>query len=163
MAALPAELERTIVENLRTERNGLRAGGIAGAVLMVLIAAIALLALDPPERNLWVLAAGCIPLFLLLVIPSLFDPAKAKILETLRTRADGIVWMYVRRQVGRHQGAWIVLGFDDGSSARVTAKLGQEDPFLRDLATLAPRATLGFSPELAARFKAEPRSLRKAS
>lgn len=162
MATLPPDLESLLVEQIREAKRGWRAGAITMVLLMLVLGAIAWFAIEPPQgQRIAALAGFGVLVGFLLFIPSLGDPAKARILETLRTRADRIVWLYVFTQRGQGAGSWIVIGFDDGKRDRITAAMGREEEVLRAISTLAPRATLGFSPELEARFLRAPVELRR--
>lgn len=162
MRPLPPELEALLVEAVRERKKMWRTGAITMVLLMVVLGALSFFALDPPQ-NVRVAALSGFGVFvgLLLFLPSLGDPTKAKILGTLRARADAIVWMYVFVQRGQGAGSWVVIGFDDGSRDRADAIMGREEELLRAMAAFAPQATLGFSPELEARFRQSPASLRR--
>jgi DNA-binding transcriptional ArsR family regulator len=162
MRALPPELEALLVEAVRQRKKMWRTGAITMVLLMIVLGAISFFALDPPQ-NVRVAALAGFGAFVgvLLFLPSLGDPTKAKILDVLRRRADAIVWMYVHVQRGQGAGSWIVIGFDDGKRDRADAVMGREEELLRALGAFAPRATLGFSPALEARFAQSPPSLRR--
>lgn len=153
---LPPTLENLILSHYKKTRGEMRRGGVLGFVLMLAIAAVAYFALDPPEQNLWVMAAGAAPLMLALVIPSLLDPRKAKAFRTLSTRSDEIVWMYVRQITGNQRGAFVAFGLRDGTLLQLPCVVGREDELLREMAAFVPHAAVGFSPARAAQFKANP-------
>jgi hypothetical protein len=162
MAALPPQLEELLIEAARERKKMWRTGAITMVLLMIGLGAPSYFALDPPDNvRLGALAGFGVLYGFLLLLPSLGDPANAKILGVLRTRADAIVWMYVQVQRGRGAGSWIVLGFDDGTRELADAVMGREQELLGALAAFAPRATVGFSPELDARFRQAPASLRR--
>jgi len=162
VSTLPPALEALLIEQIRENKRGWRAGAITTVVLMVVLGALSWFALEPPQGERSAALAGLgVFVGLLLFIPSLGDPAKAKILETLRTRASHIVWLYVFTQRGQGAGSWIVMGFDDGKRHRVTVAMSREEEVVGPIAPLAPRATLGFSPELEARFLKSPFELRR--
>lgn len=162
MAALPPQLEALLVEAARERKKMWRTGAITMVLLMLGLGALSYFALDPPENvRVAALAGFGLVVGLLLFLPSLGDPKKAKILDVLRRRADAIVWMYVHVQRGQGAGSWIVIGFDDGTRDRADAVMGREEELLRALGALAPRATLGFSPATEARFLQAPASLRR--
>jgi len=159
---LPPDLEALVIEQIRDRKKTWRVGAITMVLLMLVLGAISHFALSPREGQGVVALAGMgVVVGLLLFLPSLGDPAKAKILRVLRERGSQIVWMYVHQQRGQSAASWVVLGFDDGKLDRVDATIGKEDVVLRALTVLAPRATLGFSPELRARFDQAPASLRR--
>jgi hypothetical protein len=162
MAALPPELEALLVESVRERKKMWRTGAITMVLLMIVLGAISFFALDPPQNvRVAALAGFGVLVGFVLLLPSLGNPANAKILATLRARADAIVWMYVFIQRGQGAGSWIEIRFDDGTRTSADAIMGREEELLQALSVLAPRATLGFSPELDARFRQSPASLRR--
>jgi len=97
----------------------------------------------------------------------------SQFLKVLRTRPASIVWIY--RQRGNKSGVAIVVGTDDGKRAQFPVATpmreqlrlrpnhgdaGREKVLIDALRSLAPRATVGFSPDLEKRFLAAPPSLR---
>lgn len=157
------EIETLLVEMIRDSKRGWRTGGLTMIVLMLVLAAISWLALDPREgKGLAALCGLGVIVGLGLLVPSFGDPTKAKILTTIRERAGQIVWLYVFTQRGNGAGSWIVMGFEDGKRDRVPATMGREDEVLRAMARLAPRATVGFSPANEATFLKRPVELRRA-
>lgn len=162
MTTLPTDIEALLVEQIRNRKRMWRVGAITMIVVMIVLAGVAWLGLSPHESRGIIRMAGLGALVgALLFIPSFGDPTKARILTTLRERASSIVWLYVHRQRGQSAASWIVVGFDDGKQDRVDADVGREEAVLTALAGLAPRATLGFSPEIEARFRQAPASLRR--
>ena len=160
---MPPDPAPLLVEMLRDSRRGWRTGGLTMIVLMLVLAAISWLALDPREgKGLAALCGLGVIVGLGLLVPSFGDPTKAKILTTIRERAGQIVWLYVFTQRGNGAGSWIVMGFEDGKRDRVPATMGREDEVLRAMARLAPRATVGFSPANEATFLKRPVELRRA-
>ena len=159
---LPASLEALILAQIRATRASLRTGGIAGAVVMLIIAAVTYFGLSGNDQGLWVLGAGLAPLGILFVIPSLLDPTKAKPLRLLRTRPGDVVWLYVRRITGSHNATLIMCGLNDGKFFGVPCEVGQEEHVLGALAAFLPHATTGFSPALEAKFRATPQALRRS-
>ncbi len=156
------ELEALLVEQIRDSKKGFRNGGLTMIVLMVVLAAISLVALDPREgQGLAALCGLGVLVGALLLVPSFGDPRKAKILTTLRTRASDVVWLFVFTQRGQAAGSWIVMGFVDGTRDRVPAILGREDEVLRAMAACCPQATLGYSPAIEAQFAKAPVELRR--
>lgn len=162
MRPLPPALEALLVESVRERKKMWRMGAVAMVLLMIVLGPISFFALDPPQNVRVAAMAGFgIVVGVVLCLPSLGDPAKAKILETLRARADAIVWMYPFIERGQGAGSWIEIRFDDGTRTRADAVMGREEELLLALSAIAPRATLGFSPELEARFRQSPASLRR--
>lgn len=159
---MPPEVQALLVEMIRDSKRTWRSGGLTMIVLMLVLGAISWLALDPREgQGLAALCGlGCL-VGVALLVPSFGDPAKAKILTTIRTRAPQIVWLYVFTQRGQAAGSWIIMGFDDGKRDRVPATMGREDEVLRAMARLAPRATVGFTPQREATFVKSPVELRR--
>ncbi|MBX7191405.1 MAG: hypothetical protein K1X94_05080 [Sandaracinaceae bacterium] len=156
------DLEALLVEQIRASKKGFRQGGLTMIVLMIVLAGISLVALDGREgQGLAAMCALGVLVGLLLLIPSLGDPAKAKILTTIRSRAQSIVWLFVFTQRGQAAGSWIVMGFDDGTRDRVPAIMGREDEVLRAMAGLCPQATVGYSPAIEAQFTKAPVELRR--
>lgn len=160
---MPPETETLLVEMIRDSKRGWRSGGLTMIVLMLVLAAISWLALDPREgKGLAALCGLGVIVGLGLLVPSFGDPTKAKILTTIRERAGQIVWLYVFTHRGNGAGSWIVMGFEDGKRDRIPATMGREDEVLRAMARLAPRATVGFSPANEATFAKRPIELRRA-
>jgi hypothetical protein len=156
---LPPTLEKLVLSHYKKTRGELRSAGVLGFVLMLALAAVTYLALDPPQQNLWVMAAGAAPLVLALAIPSLLDPRKAKAFRILSARSDEIVWIYVRQITGSQRGAFVALGLCDGKLLQVPCVVGREDELLGLIATYVPHAAGGFSPTRAAQFKANPAAM----
>jgi hypothetical protein len=160
---MPPDVEALLVQMIRDSKRNWRSGGLAMIVLMVVLAAISWLALDPREgKGLAALCGLGVVVGLGLLVPSFGDPTKAKILATIRERAGQIVWLYVFTQRGNGAGSWIILGLDDGKRDRVPVTMGREDEVLRAMMRVAPQATVGFTPAHEATFLKRPFELRRA-
>jgi hypothetical protein len=160
---MPPDVEALLVQMIRDSKRNWRSGGLTMIVLMLVLAAISWLALDPREgKGLAALCGLGVLVGLGLLVPSFGDATKAKILGTIRERAGQIVWLYVFTQRGNGAGSWVVMGFEDGKRDRVPATMGREDEVLRAMTRLAPRATVGFSPAHEATFLKRPIELRRA-
>lgn len=160
---MPSDVEALLVEMIRDSKRNWRSGGLTMVVLMIVLAAISWLALEPREgQGLAALCGLGVLVGVALLVPSFGDPTKAKILATIRARAGHIVWLYVFTQRGQAAGSWIIMGFDDGKRDRVPATMGREDEVLRAMARVTPHATLGFTPAREATFLKRPFELRRA-
>lgn len=157
---LPADLEALILAQVRSTYAGQRTGGIALIVVMGIIAAIAYFGLSGNDQNLWVLGAGCMPFGLIPIFLSARDPAKAKSLRMIRTRWNDIVWLYVHRVTGSANAAFVRCGMSDGKFFMVPCEVGQEPFVLKALADFIPHSSAGFTPQLDAKFRDSPESLR---
>jgi hypothetical protein len=161
---LPADVESLLIEQIRERKKMWRVGSLTMIGMMLVFAAIAHFAFSSREAERIIALCGLGGIVgAVLFLPSLGSPKNAKILVTLRERAHDIVWMYVVKQTGQAAQSWVAVFFADGTRAQVTASLGKEDAVLNALVRLAPSATLGFSPELQARFAQAPASLRRAA
>jgi hypothetical protein len=163
LAVMTPQLEALFVEQIRAAKGNWRNGGLTMIALMGLLALISYFGLGGREgTNLVALCAFGAVVGALFLIPSLGNPKNAKILGRLRTEAQRIVWLYVFTQTGRGAGSWILIGFEDGTRGRLPAIMGGENEVLRAVASLAPQATVGFSPAIEAQFKKSPVELRRA-
>ncbi|MBN8616990.1 MAG: hypothetical protein J0L92_40790 [Deltaproteobacteria bacterium] len=157
------ELEALFVEQIRAAKGSWRNGGLTMIALMGLLAMISYFGLGGREGTNLVALCGLGGIVgVLLLIPSLGNPENAKILGRLRNEAQRIVWLYVFTQTGRGVGSWILIGFEDGKRDRLPAIRGREDEVLRAVASLAPQATVGFTPAIETQFKKSPIELRRA-
>jgi len=164
MTALPPELEALLVHHIRNRKKVWRWGSVTMVVMMVVLGAIAHFAFSPREAQGIVRLAGFGAIVgALFFLPSLGDPAKAKILRTLRDRRDDIVWLYVLQQRGQAAASWVMIGLSDGKIERVHATMGEESTVLNALRAYAPQATVGFSPQRQTQFASSPASLRASS
>ncbi|MCB9596876.1 MAG: hypothetical protein H6719_29405 [Sandaracinaceae bacterium] len=160
MSQLPPQLESLLVEHIAVRKRTHLKTAIFMPLFFLPLGALTFFVLDPPERNLWVMCVGAGLLGLLFLIPALGDPKQAKPLQLLRERRQDIVWMYplvVRNKAT----SWILLRTSDGGVVRLPAKFGSEEALLEALAAFVPSATAGFSPELEARYRSDPSSLRR--
>lgn len=161
MRPLAPDLEALLVEAIRARKRMWRVGGLGMIAMMGVLGALAFFVGEPPDTLGPAALAGIgAAVGALALVPSLGDPRRAEIFTTLRERADAIVWAYVLVEPNQAS-SWVMLGLDDGARARTPAVMGHEQALLRWLAAHAPRATVGFSPELDARFRASPASLRR--
>lgn len=160
---MPPDVEALLVEMIRDSKRTWRSGGLTLIALMIVLAAISWLALEPREgQGLAALCGLGVLVGAALLVPSFGDPTEARILRTIRARGGQIVWLYVFTQRGQAAGSWIIMGFDDGKRDRVPVTIGREDEVLRALARVAPQATLGFTPAREATFAKRPFELRRA-
>lgn len=170
VSEIPRSTEALLVRHLTATRRELRNAGIFGCVLFLGMALAAYLALEPPQQNLWMLAAGAAPLMLTLGIPSLRDPRRAPLLEALRARPHDIVWLHLQLTAHRPMaGRWsrntrrmsiLTAGLVDGRRIHCDVIEGEDVAVLAAVAELAPDAALGFTPELEQAFTRDPESLR---
>lgn len=159
---MPPDLEALLIEQIRAAKRNWRNGGLTMIVLMGVLGAISYFGLGGREgTGLAALSGFGAFVGALLLLPSLGDPAKAKILSTLRARSASIVWLYVFTQRGQAAASWIIVGLDDGKRERVPAILGREQEVLTAMTRLAPKATVGFTPALDALFRRTPVELRR--
>jgi hypothetical protein len=158
------KVEALLIDQVRKSKKAWRAGALALLGVAAVCALAAYFALPPQDRTrILVMCALAVPVAIAFAIPSFGDPKKAKVLTTLRTRSDAIVWVYVLTVRGQGAGSWIVLGLEDGKTQRLPVEIGREKELLQAVAPLAPHATFGFSPENEARFRSAPQSMRVAA
>ena len=160
MTELPADLEALLVQQIADRKKSFRTAGLTGPAVFFPMGVLVYFFLDPPARNLWVMCLGAGLLGMLMLIPGLGDPRKAKVLQELRRRAQDVVWMYVRINQGNGAMSWVLVHLVDGKVLRLPTKNGSEGIVIEALARFLPHATTGFAPERAQAFKRDPKSLR---
>ena len=96
-------------------------------------------------------------------------PERSPLMEMLRDRAGEIVWIY-EQQINSTAGGIAVaraynirLQLDSGKGYTLSVAGPDRDQVLTILAELAPRATFGYSRELARQYKRNPQSLTLAA
>lgn len=163
MTHLPEELEAKILHHLRARARMWLFGGLALLAFMGAMALLAALSMKPRDaadiERLCVFGAVVALPF---IAVGLRNPARARILATLRERPRSIVWLYVFKRTGNGASSYVVAGLDDGRREMLTVELGHEQDMLARLRAFLPWATVGFSNELDAGFRANPSSFRRA-
>lgn len=160
--SLPPALEDLVLAQIRSTYAGQRKAGVGLIVTFGIIALVAYFGLSGNDQNLWVLGAGCMLLGLIPLALSARDPKKAKSLRMIRTRWADIVWLYVHRVTGSANAAFVRCGLSNGKFFMLPCEVGQEQFVLKALADFVPHASAGFSPQLDAKFRDSPESLRVA-
>jgi hypothetical protein len=89
---------------------------------------------------------------------SLRNPQRHKVLRLLRESPDDIVWVYIFKHRG---GSRVMLGLLQGKMLGVATKPGSEQALLEAIASLTPRATVGFDPSYHAVFRKNPADLKR--
>jgi len=161
MSELPPELESLLLEHIADRKKTHLKTAIGMPAIFLPMAAMAYLALDPPEQNLWMMCVAAGLLGMLAFIPALGDAKQAKPLQLLRGRAQDIVWIYALI-VQNKATSWILLRLANGKLVRLPAKFGSENAVLDALGPYLPHATSGFSPEREALYRQDPNSLRRS-
>lgn len=94
------------------------------------------------------------------------SPARSPLVVALRDRPDDVVWLYIQDIKVMVSGVDapvrdcnVTAKLADGSTVAITVHKSKADPLMAALTALAPGAVVGFSDELEARFKANPRSV----
>ena len=135
----------------------------AGVILAALCAGIIAMVFADSEAG-WGTRLGVTIPFGLLGVAFLAlgfrSPARHPAIMALRNRRADVVWVYVLRHTvnGVHANSYLHIALVDGRSYALA--IGKdEDEMLALVRRLVPRATAGYSPELAARFKRDPRSM----
>lgn len=138
--------------------------GKGSFILAVVCAAIASLGLVDRTASLGFTLGLAIPFGLLalgFVVLGFRSPDKHAFIVALRERRNDIVWLYLLRQNvnGVHAQTFLNIGLIDGKQrALAIGKTGEEE-MLAHAKALLPHATVGYSPELQAQFKRDPRSM----
>ncbi|MFK7999252.1 MAG: hypothetical protein AB8H86_06625 [Polyangiales bacterium] len=157
---MPESLEALILAQVRSRYADFRKMGILYMAIMGLLAGLAYFAFSGNNQKLWFIGTCFGPLGLIPVFLSFRDPAKAKSLQLLPSRWNDIVWLHVRVVTGSANVAMVRCGMSDGQFFVVPCEAGQEGAVLHALAAYVPHATTGFTPQLDARFRDSPDSLR---
>ncbi len=91
------------------------------------------------------------------------DPEKNKALVALREHPADIVWVYVQRnhRNGQHVGSQLMLAHVGGKLLQLPLSLGREDELRGLVLPRVPHAHIGYDPEVEARFKNSPASLKR--
>jgi len=104
--------------------------------------------------------------FFLWMVQARLAPGKSRLLIALQEKPQEVAWFY-RQDVlinGSIAAAScnIIVCMRDGGTNVVTVPNRRAEALLSAIRGLVPHATEGFTPELAARYKRDPRSLRAA-
>jgi hypothetical protein len=97
-----------------------------------------------------------------------WSPERSPLMDVLRDRATEIVWIYEQHIDSQAAGITVArtcnvqLQLVDGKGYALSVKPRDRDQMMEILAALAPRATFGYSRELARQYKRDPRSLAAA-
>lgn len=91
------------------------------------------------------------------------NPEKHVVIRTLKESPQTIVWGYVQKNFhnGAHAGSFFGIGLESGKAHMGPIPIGKEQEATDVIAMVAPRATLGFSQENVALFKANPAAMRR--
>jgi hypothetical protein len=143
------------------------------AVFVAVLGCIPLIGFDDrPTLTSKIVVGGIGGFLLLLAAVSLWaalvksNPNRSPLIRALLEHPDDVVWLYESETAITVNGIEapvsdtnIIAGLADGKTIAITIKKPNAAALLDALKALAPRATIGFTPERQAQFKRDPRSL----
>jgi hypothetical protein len=164
--------EAVFADEIQRKSGELRLMGLLVGGLLAVIGLPCFFFSDAQTRGYGYIGIGSgVLLLALFFLRSVLTPKR--FLETLRTNPGSIVWIYQQR--GNQSGVAIVIGLENGKreffpvatpmreQLRFQPNHGdatRETALIDALRALAPRATVGFTPDNEKRFLAAPPSLR---
>jgi hypothetical protein len=161
-AALLNEMEALALRRHRIFRVfSVVAGGIALTIGVLLIAGVVSAASQSAADRYGV--GGGLAVVGVVLLSGLRKPREPEVgIEALRSRAHEVVWMYVVVHAGRITST-LAIGLATGELLGAAVPRKRADDFLRGMAERAPQAVLGYDPDIEARFRRAPASLRRAA
>ena len=172
--------EELLVSQIQAARKGRRLAALL--LLVICLAGGATLGLgydlrDPATARGAAGATVGTLLALVLLATTLGDPRRNRTVETLRSGADAVVWVYVKQppRPAWTEKAWarslpgivadstLVTCLRDGRCMQLAVRAGSEQAVIDAVKVVVPQAAAGYSPAREAQFKRDPASLGRST
>ena len=156
------EMEAVALRRHRTWRvASVVLGGFGLIIGVLLIAGVASAASQSAADRYGV--GGGLAVVGVVLLSGLRKPREAEVgIEALRSRAHDVVWMHVVVHPGRTTST-LAIGLATGELLGAPVPRKRADDFLRGMAERSPQAVLGYEPDIEARFRRDPASVRRAA